>query len=42
MPRVVAQLQVAMRMANLSEISDFLNTTLPGWCDAASAMAKHT
>ena len=41
MPRVAAQLRVAMRMANLSEISDFLDTTLPGWCDAGPAMAKH-
>ena len=42
MPRVAAQLHVAMRMANLSEISDFLDTTLPGWCDAGPAMAKHS
>jgi aminoglycoside/choline kinase family phosphotransferase len=41
MPRVAAQLHVAMRMANLSEISDFLDTTLPGWCDAGPAMAEH-
>ncbi len=41
MPRVAAQMQTALRMANLSEISDFLDASLPGWRDAGPALAEH-
>jgi aminoglycoside/choline kinase family phosphotransferase len=34
MPRVLRQMQTALVAADLTEISDFLDTTLPGWRDA--------
>jgi len=40
MPRVLRQMQTALRMAKLSEICDFLDDTLRGWRDAAPAMSK--
>ncbi|KIN70457.1 Aminoglycoside phosphotransferase [Sulfitobacter noctilucae] len=35
MPRVMRQMQTALAAAGLTEISDFLDQTLPGWQDVA-------
>ena len=40
MPRVLYQMQTALVAADLHEISDFLDTALPGWRDASRAMAE--
>lgn len=40
LPRVMHQMQTALAAAKLSEISDFLDTTLPGWRFAGPAMAN--
>ena len=40
MPRVVLQMQTALMAADLTDLTDFIDTTLPGWRDAGAAMAK--
>lgn len=42
MPRVVGQMQTALKAAQLSDIADFLGQQLPGWRGAARAMANNT
>lgn len=42
LPRVLRQLETALRAANLHEISDFLRTTLPNWQTAGAALARTT
>lgn len=40
MPRVIQQMQAALRDANLPEIADFIDTNLPGWRDAGVTLAQ--
>ncbi len=40
MPRVLRQMQAALKDAHLHEIEDFIDTTLPGWRDAGPMLAQ--
>ncbi len=40
MPRVMRQMQTALADARMTEIADFIDTTLPGWRDAGPQMAQ--
>ncbi len=40
MPRVMRQMQTALKDAGLIEIAQLLDTTLPGWRDAGAAFSK--
>lgn len=42
MPRVLKQMQTALIDADLPEISDFIDTNLPGWRDAGAEIAQQT
>ncbi len=39
MPRVASQMQQALSAAGLTDIADYLDTTLPGWRDAGRRLA---
>lgn len=40
MPRVLDQMQTALQDAGLNEISDYLDTTLPGWRSAGARLSS--
>lgn len=40
MPRVMRQMQTALEAANLYDITDFIDQTLPGWRDAGPALSR--
>lgn len=40
MPRVLWQMQAALKAAQLHEIEDFIDTTLPGWRDAGPMLTQ--
>lgn len=42
MPRVAAQMQAALDAAGLSDISDFLDASLPGWRESGEKLANQS
>jgi len=40
MPRVIRQMQASLTAADLPEIADFIDQTLPGWRDAGPAFSR--
>ena len=40
MPRVIRQLQTALKVAKLQEIEAFIDATLPGWRDAGPTLSR--
>ncbi len=40
MPRVLRQMQAALEAAQLNELGDFIDQTLPGWRDAGPAFSR--
>ena len=42
MPRVMRQMQAALLAANLHEIAEFIDQTVPGWRDSGPALSRMT